>query len=186
MPANSCVLLELSALRSYSDSLLDEVGAHLSDKSAAVLHVLGAGIAIDLVLLPHADNDSSGGLANNGAATGAGKLSDGLIIGLVGEHELGLTHADTSLAGLSVAIRGAHSAGDFVNLNGNLGAIHLLKLVIVSGKITTLVAGNGPESTVLAVDSGSIAHSGDGPVVGLVIESVDHLIGVSLPVSHFL
>ena len=169
-----------------SDSLLDEVGAHLLNKTAAVLHVLGPSIAVNLILLPEADDDGSSGLTNNGTTTATGKLGDGCIIVLKGEHVLGLAHANTSLRWLSVAISGTHSAGDFVHFNVGDRAIHTFKRVLVSFEVTTLVARGSPEGSILAIDSSTVAHTGDGPIVDVVVESIDNLIGVSLPVSHSL
>ena len=167
-----------------SVTLLNEVSGHLRNELEAVLHVLGLAIAILLVFLPKSNNNSGCGLTAASTATRGGELSDSCVFVLVSEHELLATHADTSFGGSSVSISGTHGSGSLVARHILSGSVHLLERMIVGGEAREGTS-QGPLGTVVAINGSTRAHSCDRPVISIVIESVQNLIGVSLPsVSH--
>lgn len=164
-----------------SVALFGQVSGHLLDELEAVLHVLELAIAVLAFLLPESNDDNGSSLADASTTTTSGELAEGCLIFLVGEHELLATHADTSSAGLSVSISGTKGAVDLVDLDVLNGTIHLLERVLVGGQVVTFGTSAGPEGTIVTVECSTVANTGDGVIVGLVVEPVQYLIGICLP-----
>ena len=164
-----------------SVALLLEVGDHLCNELVGVFHVLELACGVLQVLLPEANDNSGCGLTGASTTSGSSELSDTSIIVSEGQHVLGVAHAASSLAGVSVAISDTHGASNLVDFDVLGAAVKCLERVLVGGEVTTLVTGDSPEGAIMSVDGGTTADLSDGPVVGVVIESVSYLIGVSLP-----
>jgi len=167
-----------------SEALLNQVVSHFLDKLEARLHALPLSVAVLLILLPETNHNGSGSLAHAGTTARPGQLRESLVIILVGEHELDATHADARLTGLSVAIRGSDCASHFIHFDMLRGAVHLFKRVLVSRQVAALSACRSPQGAIVAVNGSPAAHIMDIVGVRLVVKSVEHLVGVRLPVSH--
>lgn len=164
-----------------SVALLGQVVCHFLDKLEASIHALGFAKTVDLVFFPKSDHESAGSLSDNDATAATGKLSNSSLGLFVSEHHLGASDTDTSLGGSLVSITSGKGASDFVDLNVRHGSIESLHRVLVSGEVAALRSSGGPKSAIVAVDSGATVDSGDRPIVGVVVESVEHLVGVLLP-----
>ena len=165
--------------------MFNQVGGHSGNELEAVLHVLGLSIAILLLFRPSSNDNDGGALANASTSTSGGKLSDSLLVILVGEHIFLTFHSDTSLRWASVSIGSSDSAGSLVDRNILGRTIQLLERVIISGK-TSEVTSLCPQRAIMTVKSGTAADVLSSPVIGVIIEFVQNLIGVSLPsvLSH--
>ena len=163
--------------------MLLEVSDHLTDEIVDILHVLRSAVAVDLVLLPEADDNSSASAANDGATTGASELSDSTFIN-IGKHVLLLCHANSSRSRVAVVLSGGDGSGDLVDWNLLNASIELLQWVVVRGEIVALVSSGTPELTIFAVNSGTVGNIRNCPVVGIVVESVSNLLSIRVPVSH--
>ncbi len=100
-----------------SVALFVQVVNHGFDLVEGGILVLGLSIAVLSLLTPKGDDHSRDGLADDGTTTGTGELRDFLLVVVECEHVLLSPDSDSSLGWVSVALSGANSAEDLVDLN---------------------------------------------------------------------